>query len=147
MLLELEPYLNLWIRLLMSINVLVYRLSRGRLSSRMAGNSILLLHTTGRKSGVAYTTPLTYFTDGENYLLVASNWGREHNPGWYYNLVHQPAATIQVKEQVIGVKAHPATGDEYSRLWKLVTGRNNFYVRYQKMTSRQIPIMLLTPDD
>jgi deazaflavin-dependent oxidoreductase (nitroreductase family) len=129
----------------MSLNVLVYRLSRGKLSSRMAGYSILLLHTTGHKSGAAYTIPLTYFQDGENYLLVASNWGRQHNPGWYYNLLHQPETTIQVKEQILDVIAHPATGNEYTRLWKAVTSRNNFYVRYQKMTSRQIPVMVLAP--
>ena len=130
----------------MSVNVLLYRLSRGRLGSQMAGYSILLLHTTGRKSGVAYTIPLTYFQDGENYLLVASNWGRQHNPGWYYNILHQPEVTIQVNDQVLAVKAYQALGDEYTRLWEMVTSRNNFYVRYQKQTSRQIPIMVLTPD-
>jgi F420H(2)-dependent quinone reductase len=135
----------MWTKLLMSLNVLVYRLSRGRLGSRMAGYSVLLLHTTGRKTGVAYTIPLTYFQEGENYLLVASNWGREHNPGWYYNLLNQPETTIQAKEHVVAVKAHPAKGDEYTRLWKMVTSRNNFYTRYQKKTSRQIPIMVLTP--
>jgi deazaflavin-dependent oxidoreductase (nitroreductase family) len=130
---------------MMSMNVLAYRISHGKLSSRIAGYSVLLLHTTGRKSGVAYTTPLTYLKDGENYLLVASNWGKEHNPGWYYNLLHQPATMIQVKEKILSVKAHQATGDEYARLWKAVTSRNNFYVRYQKKTSRQIPIMVLSP--
>jgi F420H(2)-dependent quinone reductase len=129
----------------MSLNVLIYRLSRGVLSSRMAGYSILLLHTTGRKSGAAYTIPLTYFRDGENYLLVASNWGKELNPGWYYNLLHQPDVTIQVRNQVLAVIAHPAAGAEYTRLWKAITNRNNFYVRYQKKTSRQIPVMVLIP--
>jgi deazaflavin-dependent oxidoreductase (nitroreductase family) len=113
----------------------------------MDSYSILLLHTTGCKSGVAYTVPLTYFQDGENYLLIASNWGREHNPGWYYNLLHQPEATIQVKEKTLSFKAHPAIGDEYTRLWKAVTSWNNFYVRYQKKTSRRIPIMILKPDE
>lgn len=112
----------------------------------MAGYSILLLHASGRKSGVAYTIPLTYFPDGENYLLVASNWGREHNPGWYYNLLHRPDAIIQVKEKTLSVKAYRAIGDEYPRLWKAVTSWNNFYVRYQKQTKRQIPIMVLMPD-
>jgi deazaflavin-dependent oxidoreductase (nitroreductase family) len=137
--------LNIWIKLLMSLNVLVYRLSRGKLSSRTAGYSILLLHVTGRKSGAAYTIPLTYFQDGENFLLVASNWGREHNPGWYYNLLHHPQVTIQVREQVLDVIAHPAAGADYTRLWNAITSRNNFYVRYQKKTSRQIPVMVLMP--
>ncbi len=130
---------------MMSLNVLVYQLSRGKLSSRMAGYSILLLHTRGNKSGIAHTTPLTYFRDGEKYLLVASNWGRKHNPGWYYNLLHQPEATIQVKDQLLAVVAHPAVGAEYAQLWKTVTSRNNFYIRYQKKTSRHIPVMVLMP--
>jgi deazaflavin-dependent oxidoreductase (nitroreductase family) len=129
----------------MSVNVLVYQFSRGRLSSRMAGYSILLLHTKGRKSGAAYTIPLTFFQDGANYLLVASNWGRQHNPGWYYNLLDQPATVVQINEQIITFKAHPATRDEYTHLWKKVTSRNNFYVRYQKKTRRQIPIVVLKP--
>ncbi len=111
----------------------------------MAGYAILLLHTTGWKSGIAYTIPLTYFRDGDNYLLVASNWGREHNPGWYYNLLHQPAALIQVRESMIPVSASPASAEEYARLWKIITHRENFYVRYQKRTRRQIPIMVLAP--
>ena len=111
----------------------------------MAGYSILLLHTKGRKSGAAYTIPLTFFQDGANYLLVASNWGRQHNPGWYYNLLDQPATVVQINEQIITVNAHPATRDEYTHLWKKVTSRNNFYVRYQKKTRRQIPIVVLKP--
>ena len=137
--------MNIGVRFLMLLNVLVYRLSRGKLSSRMVGYTILLLHTTGHKSGIAYTIPLTYFLDGENYLLVASNWGKEHNPGWYYNLLHQPEATIQVNDRILHVIAHPATGDEYTRLWKAITSRNNFYVHYQKKTSRKIPVMVMTP--
>jgi len=129
----------------MCLNVLVYRLSHGRVSSRMVGYSILLLHTNGRKTGVAYTIPLTYFRDGESYLIIASNWGRQHNPGWYYNLMYQPTATIQVNEQIIAVQAHPALNSEYNRLWKVVTSWDNFYVHYQKRTGRQIPIMILTP--
>ena len=138
--------MNFWIKVFMSANVLIYRLSRGRLSSQMAGYSILLLHTIGHRSGAAYTIPLTYFKDGENYLLIASNWGRVNNPGWYYNLLHHPAATIQVRERFIPVNAQPAAGELYERLWKLITRRNNFYVRYQRKIRRQIPIMVLTPD-
>jgi len=137
--------LNIGIKLLMSLNNLAYRLSRGKLSSRMAGYSILLLFTTGNKSGVAYTIPLTYFQDGDNFLVVASNWGKEHNPGWYYNLLHKPEAAIQVNERILHVVAHPATGDEYTQLWKAITSRNNFYVRYQKKTTRKIPVMVLIP--
>ena len=137
--------MNIGIKLLMALNVLVYRVSRGKLSSRMAGYTILLLHTTGNKSGVAYTIPLTYFQDGENFLVIASNFGRKHNPGWYYNLLRQPQATIQVREQLFPVIAHPAVGAEYDRLWKIIASWNNFYFRYQKKISRHIPVMVLKP--
>ena len=138
--------LEIVIRLLMSINTWLYQTSRGRLSSRMAGYSILLLHTIGCKSGIAYTIPLTYFLDGENYILIASNWGRQNNPGWYHNLIHQPAASIQVKEKTIPVIAHLANGEEYTRLWKNITVRNNFYSHYQNKTKRKIPLVILVPD-
>jgi len=138
-------YLESGIRVLMSVNKWLYQISSGRISSRMAGYSILLLHTTGWKTGTAYTVPLTYFRDGESYILVASNWGRQHNPGWYHNLLHQRAASIQVKEQIIPVNAHVASTEEYTRFWKMVAGKDNFYTRYQKKTRRQIPLVILTP--
>lgn len=132
-------------RLLMAVNKFLYQLSGGRLGSRLGGQSVLLLHTTGRKSGKAYTTPTNYYVDGKNYVLVASNWGQAHNPAWYYNLLHMDAATIQVKNQTIRVKARLASPEEYDRLWKMVTGLNQFYVQYQQQTDRKIPLVILTP--
>lgn len=80
--------MDLWVRILMAANVLSYRLSNGRLGSTMAGQTVLLLNTVGRKSGKSYTTPINYFRDGDNYLLVASNWGQGSSP----RLVPQPDA-------------------------------------------------------
>ena len=133
------------IKALMSINRWVYQSSHGSLGSQMAGYSILLLHTTGRISGIAYTIPLTYFRDGEDYIVVASNWGRRNNPGWFHNLIHQPTTSIQVKEQTIPVSARQAVGEEYDRLWKNITRKANFYTCYQKKMKRQIPLVVLTP--
>jgi deazaflavin-dependent oxidoreductase (nitroreductase family) len=130
----------------MAIHVLVYRLTRGVLGSRMAGQSVLLLHTIGRKSGKNRITPINYFRDGERFVVVASNWGRSNNPAWYINLQNQPAVTIQVKSEVIKVRPEDATRAEYQRLWKLVTGKNDYYVRYQKQTQRTIPIVILIPE-
>ena len=134
----------MWIKVLMAMNVFMYRLSRGALGSKMAGQSVLLLHTVGRKSGKAFTIPLNYYRDGEDY--VASNWGKEYHPAWFYNLMQQGRTTIQVKARTIRVNASQPAGAEYERLWKVVTSQNDYYVRYQKQTSRKIPLVILAPD-
>jgi deazaflavin-dependent oxidoreductase (nitroreductase family) len=102
--------MDIWIMALMAMNVFIYLLTRGRLGSKMAGQSVLLLHTVGHKSGAAYTTPINYYRDGEAYVVIASNWGKDSHPGWFYNLMHQGTATIQVKERKIRVRARQATG-------------------------------------
>jgi F420H(2)-dependent quinone reductase len=136
----------MWIKFLMAMNVFLYRLTRGALGSRMGGQFVLLLHTLGRKSGKAYITPLNYYRDGENFVILASNWGKEYHPAWFYNLVQQGNTMIQVKNREIRVIASQATGDDYDRLWKHVTGQNDYYIRYQKQTSRKIPLVILTPE-
>jgi len=138
--------MNLWLRLFMRAHVWIYRLTGGLLGSRMAGQSVLLLQTIGRKSGKNRVTPINYFRDGERYVVVASNWGRSNNPDWYINLQNQPAVTIQVMNEVMKVRPEDATEAEYQRLWKLVTRKNDYYVRYQKQTQRIIPIVILSPE-
>jgi deazaflavin-dependent oxidoreductase (nitroreductase family) len=138
---------DLWIRILMAVNILAYRLTGGRLGSRMAGQDVLLLHTVGRKTGKTFVTPINYYRDGAAYVVVASNWGKPRHPGWYFNLMHRPQAEIQVDGRTLPVQASQAGGDEYARLWLLVTTRNPFYPRYQQQTDRQIPLVILNPTD
>lgn len=106
---------------------------------------MLLLHTIGRRSGKRRTASLAYYHNGNNYLVVASNWGKENHPGWFYNLMQQPRTTIQVKSNTIAVEARQAQGEDYQRLWLLVTRQNSQYVVYQKGMKRRIPILILTP--
>jgi len=134
-----------WIKIFTSFNAFLFQKTNGRLGGRLGKQSVLLLHTTGRKSGQAYTTPLSYFLDGDTYLVVASNWGKADHPNWYKNLRQQPRANIQVGPALIPVDAHPAEGAEHDRLWELVTSQNDQYLKYQKSTERQIPIVILTP--
>lgn len=131
-------------KVLIFLNTNLYRFTRGLLGSKMAGQDVLLLETTGRKSGKHYTTPINYYRDQGNYLVVASNWGKDHHPQWYYNLLHQPETTIQVKDRKLHVRAQTVPEADYERLWKLVSGQNEFYVQYQRATRRKIPLVILS---
>ena len=137
--------MNLPVKIFTTLNVLIYRLTGGILGSQMGGQSMLLLSTTGRKSGKIHVIAISYFRDGNHYILVASNWGKSHHPAWYHNLISQPLAEIQVKARKIRVCAHPAAIEEYERLWNYVNTKNPVYNRYQRNNYRKIPIMILEP--
>ena len=131
------------LRLFLSVHVFLYRLTGGRIGGNLAGNPILLLHTTGRKSGRSYLSPLTYYVDDGRYVIMASNWGQERHPGWYYNLIDRPKTTIQVMGELKVVLAEEVTGEERKRLWRDVTANHPQYVGYQEKMSRQMPLMAL----
>src|SRR5712692_12093532 len=95
----------------------VYRLSRGRVGERLLGLPMLLLTTTGRRSGQLHTTALTYLTESAHYAVVASNGGAPQHPAWFLNLRASPEAQIQVGSIAHRVRARQATGDEHERLW------------------------------
>lgn len=125
----------------------VYRASGGRVLGRIRGVPVLLLTTTGRKSGRARSTPLLYVPDADAYVLAASNGGRPSHPSWYRNLEHQPAAKILVGNRTLTVRATVASQDERARLWDLLTSRYPPFAAYQRKTSRRIPVVTLRPDD
>ena len=134
-----------FLKIFMSLNTSVIRLSRGRLGSQLGTQTILLLHSRGHKSGKQYVTPIAYFFTDGFYFLIGSNWGKEQNAGWYYNLLAQPRTTIEVKGKKIPVEAQPAQGPEYDRLWKYAVEHHPPYLHYKEMTSRHIPIVILRP--
>jgi deazaflavin-dependent oxidoreductase (nitroreductase family) len=107
--------------------------------------TVLLLTTTGRKTGQSRTTPLIYASDGDDYLVVASVGGMPKHPAWYLNLQADPDAEIQVKADRIKVRARTATEDEKPRLWQIVTEQWPNYNVYQTRTDRVIPVVVLTP--
>jgi len=136
---------NVIIKWFMAFNSFLIQVSGGKLGSKLGSQTILVLHTVGRKSGKARSVPVAYFDHEDKYLLVASNWGREKQADWFVNLKKEPRATIEVKGKTIPVKAREAQGDEYISLWKFVTEKHPHYLDYQKMTTRRIPIMVLEP--
>jgi deazaflavin-dependent oxidoreductase (nitroreductase family) len=135
-----------FLKLFMAVNVFTIRISRGRMGSQLGTQTILLLHTTGRKSGRQFVTPIAYFQTDGFYFLVGSNWGKEQNAGWYYNLMAQPRTIIEVKGKKIPVEASKVEGPEYDRLWKYAIEHHPPYLHYREMTSRHIPIVVLQPD-
>ena len=107
------------------------------------GSTILLLTTVGRKSGNESTTPLIFGMDGDNPVIVASKGGAPEHPGWYKNLVKNPAAHVQILGDKFPVRARDAEGDERERLWKQMNGIWPHYDEYQEKTDRVIPVVVL----
>jgi F420H(2)-dependent quinone reductase len=131
-----------FIKWFMALNKFLLTVSKGRLGSKLGKQDILILHTTGRKSGVDRAIPIAYFKQDDRYLIVASNWGQETQAAWYFNLKNNPQARLEVKGKTIVVTAREAQGKEYDSLWKFVTTRHPPYLDYQKQTTRRIPIMV-----
>ena len=111
----------------------------------MAGMPILLLTTTGRKSGKRRTVPLGYLEEGPNVVVIGSYGGHERDPGWIHNLRGNPLATIQLKRAHISVVAEPVESLERARLWAKLIESAPIYEGYRKRTARQIPLMILKP--
>ena len=128
-------------------NAFLVHLTAGRLGGRMGGQSILLLTTTGRRSGQPRETPLSFYRDGTRYLVVASNWGKDTDPDWFLNLQRQPRASLVLAGRRLSVDGRAASEAEQARLWPLVTRQNAQFAAYQKQTARPIPVVILTPLD
>jgi deazaflavin-dependent oxidoreductase (nitroreductase family) len=136
---------DLFIKWFMAFSMLLLRVSRGRIGSKLGTQTILILHTIGRKSGQERKVPIAYFDYEGIYLIVGSNWGKEKNADWYLNLKKDPQARLEIKGRRVTVVAREAEGEEYKRLWKFSTERHPPYVEYQQKTRRRIPIMVFEP--
>jgi len=107
---------------------------------------VLLLTTTGRRSGKARTTPLTFFRDATDLVVVASNGGADRPPDWALNLQQTPRAVVQIGTDKVTVTVRPASQQERERLWVVITATYAGYARYQERTARPIPVVLLTSE-
>lgn len=134
------------IRAIGRIHRTLYRLTAGALGGKLAGKPMLLLTTTGRKTGKSRTTPLQYLEDGENMVVVASNGGNPRHPAWWFNLERHPEAEVQVGKVTRRVRAETASAEERSRLWPLLVETTPGYAEYQKGTERTIPVVILRPE-
>jgi len=111
------------------------------------GNRLVLLTTTGARSGKEGTTPVMYHRDGERYVVVASKGGAPDNPAWYHNLKTNPVARVEVGTEsgteTFEVRAREAEGEERERMWAERVAIAPGFGDYQRNTSRRIPVMIL----
>jgi len=137
---------TLFIKPLSQVNIWLYRLSSGRLGGRMPqGQPILLLTTTGRKSGQPRTAPLLYLQEGDNIVLVASQGGLPHHPLWYRNLEANPDVEVEIGTKKKSMRARRATEEEKRLLWPKLVAMYKSYDAYQARTQRNIPVVILSP--
>lgn len=133
-------------RVVMSIFTQIYRISNGKIMGRMAGLNILLLTTTGRKSGKPRVTPLGYFEHGDAYVIIASNAGMDKHPEWFLNLKANPHVNVRIREKELHATAKLAVAEQRKRLWDRLVGLSPQYERYTRGTRREIPVILLQPE-
>jgi deazaflavin-dependent oxidoreductase (nitroreductase family) len=134
------------LRVASALNVLIYRLSRGKWLGRFPpGAPVCLLTTKGRKSGRSRTVPLLYLADGNDFIVVASQGGRPQHPGWYFNLEAGPSGALTIGSRRLTVAAQQVSEEEKAQLWPRLVEIYPPYRDYERRTTRQIPVVRLSP--
>jgi deazaflavin-dependent oxidoreductase (nitroreductase family) len=122
-----------------------YRADRGKVGGNFEGVPLLILHTTGARSGEARENPLVYLRNGNSFVVFASGGGAPRHPDWYYNLVAIPHTAIEVGTEVIEVTARVAEGGERDWLWDLQKRCIPAFAEHEQTTTRRIPVIVLEP--
>ena len=123
----------------------LYRLSGGRIGTRANGFEILMLTTTGRKSGQTRRATLQSLDHGTGWAVIGSRAGDDRHPDWWLNLQAEPMADVQIGSSHTRVRAREAMGEERSSLWSRFTAIDGAYDEYLTRTTRAIPVVLLEP--
>jgi deazaflavin-dependent oxidoreductase (nitroreductase family) len=110
----------------------------------MHRDRLVLLTTTGARTGQPHTTPMMFHRDGGRLLVIASNAGAPRHPDWYVNLVRQPLVSVEVGEDTYEAQAVPVTGAERERLWAELKEQYPFFAEHEAMVERTIPVVALT---
>jgi deazaflavin-dependent oxidoreductase (nitroreductase family) len=121
-----------------------FRANQGKVGGPFAGATLLLLHTTGAKSGEERVNPVACLRDGERLVIIASKAGAPTHPAWYFNLLAHPLVTVEVGEEKFQVRASVAEEPERSRLYARMVEVMPGFADYQRKTSRVIPVIVLT---
>ena len=121
-----------------------FRANGGKVGGNFAGRTLLLLHTTGAKSGEERINPVAYTKDGERLVIIASKGGAPKNPDWYYNIVANPQITVEVGTEKFAVDSTVAVEPERTRLYDQMVEVMPGFGEYRLKTTRQIPVIVLT---
>ncbi len=121
-----------------------FRANEGQVGGRFEGGYLLLLHTTGAKSGQERINPVAYTMDGNRFVIIASKGGAPTNPDWYYNLVANPVVTVEVGTEQFQAQATVPTEPERTRLFDQMASLRPGFAEYQKQTTRILPVVVLT---
>ncbi len=123
---------------------MAYRATGGRVGRRLVDNDMLLLTTTGRRTGSRHTVPLLYLRDADGAPLVIASWGgRDRHPEWYLNLVDDPRVRVQIDTDRFEAVAVPLGEPERSEWWRCAVAAYDGYADYQAKTDRVIPVVRL----
>ena len=133
------------LRLVGKINVPLYRLTGGRLFGSVGGSPVVLLTTTGRKSGQERTAPVIFMRKGASIVVIGSNAGNVRPPAWALNLVANPDAEVQVGGKSWPVTARVTEGQERADLWRKFNEQYSGFDDYEAATARKIRVFVLDP--
>ncbi|WP_193609596.1 nitroreductase family deazaflavin-dependent oxidoreductase [Nocardioides lijunqiniae] len=122
-----------------------FRANHGQVGGPFEGAPLLLLHSTGARSGQERVSPMMYLSEGERYVVFASKAGADDNPDWYHNLKAHPDARIEVGDDEVAVRAVEVTGVERDRLYAQQAELFPGFKEYEAKTSRVIPVVALVP--
>lgn len=122
-----------------------FRANAGKVGGPFAGRTLLLLHTTGAKSGQERINPVAYTTDGDRLVIIASKGGAPTNPDWYRNIVANPLVTVEVGTEKFQARAAIAAEPERTRLYDKMIEMMPGFAEYRQKTTRIIPVIVLTP--
>jgi deazaflavin-dependent oxidoreductase (nitroreductase family) len=120
-----------------------YRATGGKVTGTFAGRPLLLLTTTGAKSGQPRTIPLVYTTDGDRIVVIASNGGAHTHPAWYHNVLANTEVTVELGTEKFEARAGVPEGAERDRLFDAQAALMPGFAEYQANTERRIPVVVL----
>jgi deazaflavin-dependent oxidoreductase (nitroreductase family) len=120
-----------------------FRSNAGRVTGMFAGAPLVLITTTGAKSGKKRTTPIVYTTDGDRIVIIASKGGAPTSPDWYHNLVVNPGVTVELPTETFEARARVTEDPERERLYRAQAALMPNFAEYEKATTRKIPVVVL----
>jgi deazaflavin-dependent oxidoreductase (nitroreductase family) len=133
------------LRLVGKLNAPIYRLSGGRVGGKLGRAPILLLTTTGRKSGQPRTAPVLYLADGNRFVVINTNAGNDRTPAWSLNLRANPEAEVEIGRRRVPVRSRLAEGEERADLWRRSMEQYEGWDFYESKLDREVGVFVLEP--